>query len=534
MHKGSLPTARAANTKESPDRRDMPKAVIYARVSSKEQEREGFSIPAQLKLLHEYAETNGFKVAGEHVDIETAKRSGRLMFNEMVSYLRKHTTVRTILVEKTDRLYRNLKDWVTMDELDVEIHFVKEGVVLSNDSRSSEKFMHGIKVLMAKNYIDNLSEETRKGLIEKAEQGLWPTVAPFGYRNVLGPDGKKIIEVDAGTAPLITRIFEWYSTGLYSLKDAGKKAREEGLVYRRSRNPVSVSTIHAVLRNRLYTGTFEWLGKYYKGTHEPLVTHELWQRVQCVLDGRHASRIHGSTYDFIFTGLVKCGHCGCAMVGEIKKAKYVYYHCTGFKGKCGEKYVREEVLQGQFVALLEKLNFDDSVLALITKALRESFGDEKREHNEAIARLRAEWDRLQRRLEALYIDKLDGSIDADFYQRMKFQWRDEQDRCQRDIDRHTDASDAYMDEGVSLLTLAQKAHKLFGLQAPFEKRKLLNCVLSNCTWQHEKLIAEFRQPFDLIVETNLRALTSTSAESTDSGQKEIWLRGPDSNRRPIG
>ena len=81
-----------------------------------------------------------------------------------------------MLVEKTDRLYRNLKDWVTLDELDIEMHFPKEGVVLSRESRSSEKFMHGIKVLMAKNYIDNLSEEARKGMLEKAEQGIWPSL----------------------------------------------------------------------------------------------------------------------------------------------------------------------------------------------------------------------------------------------------------------------------------------------------------------------------------------------------------------------
>jgi DNA invertase Pin-like site-specific DNA recombinase len=94
-----------------------------------------------------------------------------------------------MLVEKTDRLYRNLKDWVTVDELDVEMHFPKEGVVLSRESRSSKKFMHGIKVLMAKNYIDNLSEETRKGMTEKAAQGFWPSNAPLGYRNVTRDDG---------------------------------------------------------------------------------------------------------------------------------------------------------------------------------------------------------------------------------------------------------------------------------------------------------------------------------------------------------
>ena len=110
-------------------------AVLYARVSSKEQEKEGFSIPAQLKLLKEYAATNGFAIAQEYVDVETAKETGRTAFGQMVAYLKEHPSVRVMLVEKTDRLYRNLKDWVTLDELDVELHFPKEGVVLSRDSR---------------------------------------------------------------------------------------------------------------------------------------------------------------------------------------------------------------------------------------------------------------------------------------------------------------------------------------------------------------------------------------------------------------
>ena len=129
------------------------RAVTYARVSSKEQEREGYSIPAQLKLLKDYTAAEGFTVVQEYVDVETAKQIGRAAFGAMVAWLREHPDVRVVLVEKTDRLYRNLKDWVTIDELDAEIHFPKEGVVLSRDSRSSEKFMHGIKVLMAKNYL---------------------------------------------------------------------------------------------------------------------------------------------------------------------------------------------------------------------------------------------------------------------------------------------------------------------------------------------------------------------------------------------
>jgi site-specific DNA recombinase len=244
---------------------NLRKTVIYARVSSKEQEKEGFSIPAQLKLLKEYAAANSFIVAEEYIDVETAKQTGRAAFGEMVAYLKAHPSVRVILVEKTDRLYRNLKDWVTIDELDAEIHFPKEGVVLSRDSRSSEKFMHGIKVLMAKNYVDNLSEETRKGMLEKAEQGIWPSFAPLGYRNTVGPDGKKIIATDPEVASIISKLFEWYATSTLSMKEVAKKAKAAGLVYRKSGASVPVSTVHSILRNRLYTGEFEWNGRIHQG-----------------------------------------------------------------------------------------------------------------------------------------------------------------------------------------------------------------------------------------------------------------------------
>ncbi|HZP16750.1 MAG TPA: recombinase family protein, partial [Terriglobales bacterium] len=139
----------------------------------------------------------------EFVDVETAKQAGRTGFGEMLAFLRKDKSCRILLVEKTDRLYRNLKDWVTLDELDLEIHLVKENIVISQDSRSSEKFMHGIKVLMAKNYIDNLSEETKKGMLEKARQGIWPSYAPLGYMNVMGADGKRTIAPNPELAPVI-------------------------------------------------------------------------------------------------------------------------------------------------------------------------------------------------------------------------------------------------------------------------------------------------------------------------------------------
>lgn len=525
VQEGRLDMASTGAKRKVPVPEGSRRAVLYARVSSKEQEREGFSIPAQTKLLQEYASVNDIQVVAEYVDVETAKQSGRSSFGEMLRYLRKHPGVRTLLVEKTDRLYRNLKDWVTVDELDVEIHFAKEGVVLSRDSRSSEKFMHGIKVLMAKNYIDNLSEETRKGMLEKAEQGLWPTFAPIGYLNTVGNDGKKIITVDPQLGPAVQNLFQWYASGHYSLKEVSARARKAGLVYRKSGAPIGVSTVHKILRNRIYTGKFEWLGNLYKGSHQALVSEDLWGEVQDVLDGRNAANIRANAHDFPFTGLITCGHCGCALVGEIKKKKYIYYHCTGFKGKCGEPYVREEVLEERFTDLLRQLRFDDDVFEMMRKALHESHAEKSREQTKAIERLRAEADRLQKRIETMYVDKLDGHIEEGFYRRMQVQWRDERDRCLRDIERLHSADDSYIDSGVALLKLAKDAHRLFEIQDAGEKRRLLNFLLSNCSWANGQLTAAFKEPFDMLAETVSEANALERSQGAEKAQKTNWLRG---------
>ncbi len=516
---------------------DATRAVLYARVSSKEQEKEGYSIPAQLKLLKEYAAAEGFTVAQEYVDVETAKQTGRAAFGEMVAWLRAHTDLRVILVEKTDRLYRNLKDWVTIDELDVEIHFPKEGVVLSRDSRSSEKFMHGIKVLMAKNYIDNLSEEARKGQQEKAEQGIWPTKTPLGYLNVTGEDGRKVIAVDPDTAPFVTKLFDLYVTGQFALRELANKMRSEGFVYPKSGNPIPTSTLQTILRNRLYTGWYEWNGKLYQGKHEPLVTIELWERVQRVLDGRNASKHRRMRHDFAFSGLIACAKCGCSVVGEIKKQKYIYYHCTGYADKCrGEpascrrKYVREEVLEQQFTEMLGRLRFDEEILEWVREALHASHADERRDHEEAIKRLRAEYDRLQSRIDAMYIDKLDGKIGGEFFDKMAGQWREGQTCCLRDIERHQEAEQSYKEDGIRILELAHSAQSLFERQPAREKRRLLNFLLSNCSWDNGEVIATFRQPFDLLAETTDKAARAKASNCGKSSKNEIWLGNLDSNQ----
>ena len=510
------------------------KVVIYARVSSEEQKKGGFSTPAQLKLLQEYASKNDFKVVGEYEDTETAKVTGRTQFNEMVKFLRregqssKENPCRTLLVEKTDRLYRNLKDYIVAEDLEIEIHFVKEGVVLSPDSHSSEKLMHLIKVGMAKAYVENLGEEIKKGMHEKAAQGIWPCKAPVGYQNVTLASGKKGIEPDPEAAPIVTQLYEWYSTGNYSLVEIAELATENGLKFGRSRN--LAATVHNLFKNPIYYGDFLFTGKMHRGIHTPLVTKELWDRVQEVRKTRGATKPKRKKHSFAFSNLIQCRHCGCALVAEKKKQKYTYYHCTGYRGKCEEPYVREEILEENFGKVIRSLRFDPETLDWITSALKESHQDEKRFHDEAVQRLQGEYSRLQNRIDRMYVDKLDGRVTDDFFDQKSTEWRQEQAAVRQNLEQHEHANQSYLQEGVAILELANQAADLFAKQSASEKRRLLDFVLSNSTWGNGELTVEFRQPFDLIA-VGTTELKQKKAAGADPGDLHQVMYTPlDSNQ----
>ena len=157
------------------------------------------------------------------------------------------------------------------------------------------------------------------------------------------------------------------------------------------------------------------------------------------------------------------------------------------------------------------------------EALHASHAHERREHEEAIRRHQAEHKRLDERIHAMYVDKLDGLVDAAFFERMSNQWRDEQNHCLREIERLQAADRSYMDEGVQLLELARNAQRLFAKQEPREKRRLLNFLLSNCTWEDGEVVTTFRQPFDLLAETVLSAARAAAGETAKTAKTEIWL-----------
>jgi DNA invertase Pin-like site-specific DNA recombinase len=513
---------------------EQPKrAVLYARVSSKDQEKEGFSIPAQLRLLHEYAASKGFVIDREFTDVETAKASGRTNFGQMIAHLKKRAGVcRVILVEKTDRLYRNITDFATVDELDVEIHLIKENEIISRESPSSAQFVHGIKVLVARNYSLNLGEETIKGMTEKARAGIYPSNAPVGYRNADGTNGKRTIVPDPHTAPLITEVFERFAKGQHSVKSLVREMKSEGVQLRGRK--LQGSMVYQILRRRLYTGEFDWDGTTYPGTYEPIVTRECWERVQELLDTRFKNRSRKVKHDFAYTGLVHCGHCGCLLVGELKKGKYVYYHCTGNRGKCPEPYTRQEVLSQQFAHLLQELVIPPEILEWLGDAVLTSDRTEQAARAETIKKLQARYEQIEGRVGTMYMDKLDGRITQEFFDTQAATLRREQDGLLRKIQEIQKATPAPIDQAIDILRLTSQASELFLQQAPTEQRRLLRRVVEKAAWRHGALEIALFEPFEILRHSNCESYRKEKEKVGSGRELGIWLPEPNSNFLPAG
>lgn len=472
----------------------MKKAVIYARVSTKEQEREGFSIPAQTKLLNEYALKNDMIIVKEFTDSETAKQSGRTNFNEMLRFLKKNPEIRTVLVEKTDRLYRNFKDYVILEDYELEIHLVKEGSFLNKDSKSHDKFIHGIKVLMAKNYIDNLKEETIKGLREKAAQGDFPCKAPIGYKNITDKSGKKRIILDENRAHFVKRAFELYATGNYSLTRLNKKLYEDGF-----RNPSGIQyskcSIERMLKNIFYTGVFEYEGKRYENAnHKPIIDNQLYYLVQSKL--RDPRKVRSHDVEFPYTNLIRCGVCGCFLTAELKKGKYIYYHCTGNKGgDCKKDYVREETIEKSFKEILKRMHITEELITKIMKAIKDIHAKKNDYNEETSETIEKQIKILQKRIEQLYIDKIDGNISSEFWKEKNDLWHTQKDALISKLKILNEGDKKFYESSNLILEFCKDAHSLFMGATGEEKRNILNLVCSNFSYKDKELSIELNSVF---------------------------------------
>src|SRR3989338_4559476 len=329
------------------------KYFIYTRKSTESAERQVMSLESQLSELKEFAAKEKLEIVASLSEAQTAKEPGRKIFAEMLDRICAGEAG-GILAWHPDRLARNSIDGGKI------IYLLDTGKILDLkfptfwfDSTPQGKFMLNIAFGQSKYYVDNLSENIKRGHRQKLRKGIWPGFAPLGYLN---NSRTKSIDLDIEKAGLVRKCFELYATGDNTLKNIKQFLADTGMDSYKG-NVLSTSCVQRMLKNPFYYGTFRFNGELYEGTHEPIISKKLFDSVQQVMNNRGKKK-RKRKHEFAFSGLMRCGSCGCLITAEKQKGHH-YYRCTKKKQTCNEKYLREENLVEQMKEIIQKVSIPD-------------------------------------------------------------------------------------------------------------------------------------------------------------------------------
>ena len=348
---------------------------LYARKSSESDERQAMSIDGQISEMLKIAKQEKINVVETITESHSAKESGqRPEFNILLSKL-SEGKFNAILTWAPDRLSRNAGDLGRIVDLmdQGKLSQIKT-YSQSFTNNPNEKFLLMILCSQAKLENDNRGVNVKRGLRNKCEFGIRPGLAPIGYTNVLKSNRISTVEQDLQRAPIIKEIFEKVAYQGYSGRMV-KKWLDDIDFRTKSGCRMPLSKVYVALQNPFYYGEFQYGDKWYKGTHKPLISKTLFEKVQIQLQ---VAPKQWNKQLFPFKKICKCGSCGGSVTAEIKYRRnkanqvntHIYYHCNRIKKyDCKEPYITEEELIKQLIGHLPKIKLN-------TKYLMEEFENE--------------------------------------------------------------------------------------------------------------------------------------------------------------
>ncbi len=387
------------------------KVFLYARKSTDEDDKQLLSIDAQLAELREFARKESLHIAREFVESRTAKVPGRPVFNVMMRDVERGQA-EGILAWHPDRLARNSVDGGRIIyALDTDKLRGLKFPTFWFENTPQGKFMLQIAFGQSKYYVDSLSENVKRGIRQKIRLGWFPSKPPVGYLN---EPRLRTIVIDPERAPIVRKLFEAYATDRYTLYDIRDLSERLGLRSRSGR-PMFVSRIPVMLSDVFYLGKFRLKGELHDGAHEPIISRDLFDRVQTILARRSRKVVAHDPNDFAFLGMVHCASCGAAITAERQKGHH-YYRCTKKVSPCPEtKYLREEKLDARFRAALDAVSIGDEWAALMLAEIEKMREAEKDAHREQVQQGGDRLSALDARQARLVDLHLDGGISREDY-----------------------------------------------------------------------------------------------------------------------
>ena len=499
---------RAAGKKKEGKRKNlkgknkMKKYIAYCRKSRDEADKQILSIEAQIAELKEFAKREHLEIVEFIEEAKTAKAPGREKFAEVIKKLEKGFA-NGILAWHPDRLARNSMDGGKI------VYLLDTGKLVDLkfptfwfDNTPQGKFMLSIAFGQSKYYVDNLSENVKRGLRQKLRNGVWPAKAPYGYLNNPKTRG---IDVDTEKSKAIKRAFEMFAEGSHTFTEIAKYLHKFELG-RKNGKPLHINEIRQILSNKFYIGIMFYNGEYHDGNHKCFISKELFQKAQEEMARR--SKHFKKSYRFPFLGLARCYECGAAITAEQhtkfykttnRKATYIYYRCTKKLGLCSQTPITSFEMEGQLRKVVSDVVLPQSWADHWLKFLDRDDLTEKQSSETTIQNLKAEITNLDKKQNILLDSYLDQVVDSETYKQKKNEFFETKLKLQEEIVKVEEMGSSWLEPMREFVNCALQAQKIARAKnnceelAFFAKRVGSNFFLSN-----RQLSAEYKKGFSAL------------------------------------
>lgn len=531
-------------------------AVAMGRVSTKKQKSDShYSDKAQMDTISEYIKREALELACGPWDIaETAsnheKRHNFLQMMELVNKSQLTSRpIKHIIFSHQSRSNRNRESAREIEyavrNYDVTLHCVRDGFKLTRTSPLEEWIKWDIFNTLNEKFSKDLRRNVWDGMLKKAEQGLFPGKAPFGYKNFRpSEDALSIFKLNSGPADYMKRAFELVVSGIHTVKDVHSQLEVE-FSYLASRP--KAKRLSELLRNPFYYGDFIFADEKMKGIHPSLISLETWNKAQCVLDSRYHQRVSHKNHHYL--GMIKCGGrilnengeeseelCGAAITAEEKRKKlangstkiYTYYHCCNTTRPCSQRNkafmsttakrnpnISESEIELLFESVFQPLSFTKEVCNWMQNILLQEHKTKSKNHHSHMIAIQSRQQMLSSYIDKAYEDKLAGTISEGMWRSKHDKWTKEREQLSQQLAAVDEKKDEYIEDGSLLIELAQNTESIYKNAKPEVKRRLVEIISSNHVLKNGSIEFQYRKPFDIL------------ASATP---KERWCCWPESNR----
>lgn len=476
------------------------RAVIYARVSTEEQAREGFSIAAQLAELQKYAEQHDFEIVDRYVDEGTSGKSikGRPQLIRLLKDAEKQK-FQVVMLYKLDRLARKLRDQLeigdTLFNFNIELVSLKENFDTSTPTGIMTFQMFG---MIAELERSNIIERGKLGQEQRAREGKYNGGVVLGYNNI-----NKELVINESEAVIVKKIFDYADQGL-GLKAITRRLNEAGYRSKQGK-PFSTNGIKTILNNPIYIGKIRykqvenWSEKRRKGKnnnfiqtegiHEPIIARDLWDRVHSAIQKRSYKPSRSYT-PYILSGILKCPACGHGMVPARSKGgngeQYRYYVCGQFHNKgvsvCRSNMIKAEYAEQQVMDELNRIVAEPYILRKLVDQINQQRAnselpllDEKKVVEQQITK-------TQRKLKGLKENLMNDPEMADIFKPDLLATQSELQSLQSRLDEIATQEAQYDNKPVdydSLHTLLAKVQEALNHADKDEQKALLRLLIQS-------------------------------------------------------